>query len=115
MEAIDVILDENLSERSLELGQHLIDRLSSIKSPHTTIKVTGRGLFCSFNIDESHPSGRITAARLCTLLRKRGVLAFSVENRLRLAPPLIISEEDLFTAIDVLERSLKDLIDFEIL
>lgn len=114
MEAIDVVLDEKLPERSLKLGQKLIERLSSIKSPHTTVKVTGRGLFCSFSIDESHPSSRVTAARLCTLLRKRGVLAFSIENRLRLAPPLVIPEEDLFAAVDILEKSLNDLISMEV-
>lgn len=89
----------------------MIKRLSDIKSPHTTVKVTGRGLFCAFNIDESHPSGKVTAARLTSLMRKRGVLAHSVENRVRIAPPLVIEEKDLWDAVDIVEKSLNDLVE----
>ena len=109
-EAVDVVLDEKLSERSALLGQRLIDRLSKIESPHTTIKVTGRGLFCALYLDESHPSKRVTAARLSALMRKRGVLGYSSSNRIRIAPPLTIPEEDLWYAVDVVERSIHDLV-----
>ena len=113
-EAVDVVLDENLTGRSAELGQQLIKRLSNIKSPHTTIKVTGRGLFCALYLDESHSSGRVTAARLAALMRKRGVLGYSSSNKIRIAPPLTISEEDLWHAVDIVERSIGDLAHAEI-
>lgn len=113
MEAIDVVIQEKLPERSLRLGQELIDRLAAIRSPYTNVTVTGRGLFCAFSIDESHPSGGVTAQRLCNLMRQRGVLTYSVANRVRLAPPLVIEEEDLWRAISILETSLSDLIEIE--
>ena len=88
-----------------------MQRLSDIKSPYTTVKVTGRGLFCAFNIDESHPSGKVTAKRLVTLMRKRGILAHSVDNRVRIAPPLMIDEKDLWEGVNIIEVSLNDLVD----
>lgn len=113
MEAIDVVIDEKLPERSLRLGQQLLDRLAAIKSGHTTVSVTGCGLFCAFKIDESHPSGRVTAQRLCNLMKQRGVLTYSVQNRIRIAPPLVIEEEELWRAVEILEKSLNDLVNIE--
>ncbi|KAK4940218.1 hypothetical protein LTR10_019647 [Elasticomyces elasticus] len=109
--AVDVVIDEGLPERSLRLGNALKERLRTINSPYAATLVTGQGLFCAFHIDESHPSGRVTAARLTKLMRQRGVLAYSVANRVRIAPPLVIAEKDLFAGVDILERSLNDLVD----
>jgi ornithine--oxo-acid transaminase len=111
--AVDVVLDEALPARSLRLGELMKARLCSIRSSHTTLEVTGQGLLCALHLDESHPSGRVTAARLAALMQQRGVLAYSVANRLRVAPPLIISEEELMGGLDVLEKSLHDLVHIE--
>lgn len=114
MAAIDVTISENLSDRSRLLGKQLVKRLSSIRSPPmVTTKVTGKGLLCALHIDESHSSGRITAERLSRLMRKRGVIVISAENRLRTAPPLVISEEDLWKGVAILEESLNELVDLD--
>lgn len=108
--AVDVVISEGLAERSRRLGAELKDRLNSISSPYTTVKATGRGLFCALHIDESHPSGRVTAERLSRLMRKLGVVIIAVGNRLRIAPPLVIKEEDLWKGVDILEEALSKLI-----
>ncbi|WAO91475.1 Ornithine aminotransferase [Fusarium falciforme] len=108
--AVDVVISEGLAERSRRLGAELKDRLNSISSPHTTVKATGRGLFCALHIDESHPSGRVTAERLSRLMRKLGVVIIAVGNRLRIAPPLVIREEDLWKGVNILEEALSKLI-----
>jgi ornithine--oxo-acid transaminase len=113
MAAIDVVLLEKLPERSLRLGKQLLDRLNSLKSPHTTVYATGRGLFCALHVDESHPSKRVTAERLGALLRERGVMAVSAGNRVRIAPPLVISEEELWKGVGLLEQALHNIIDWE--
>jgi ornithine--oxo-acid transaminase len=113
IESLNVILDERLAERSLVLGERLKERLLAIRSPHTSVEVTGRGLFACLYIDESHPSGKVTAARLTALMRKRGVLTFSYANRLRLAPPLVISEADLDRAVSIIEGAIHDLVDMD--
>ncbi|KAL6251252.1 hypothetical protein RBB50_001460 [Rhinocladiella similis] len=109
LEAVDVVLDEQLPERSLRLGAALIKRLSAIQTADVKTRVTGSGLFCSFNIEESHPPGRVTAAKLTEFMRKRGVMIYSVENRLRIAPPLTIQEKHLWRGVDILESSLQEL------
>lgn len=75
--------------------------------------MTGRGLLLAVHIDESHPSGRITADRLGRLLRKRGVTVVTAANRVRIAPPAVIEEEDLWKGVDTLEGALRDLLDAE--
>ena len=97
-------------EKSLDLGEKLMRRLSSIKSPYTKVKVTGRGLSSAFSIGGSHFSGLVTASRLPALMRKRGVLTFSVSNRVGIPPPLMIAEKDLWEGFDIPERSLNDLV-----
>lgn len=113
MAAIDVTLSEELPQRSHRLGAQLIERLRSMKTPGVSIRVTGRGLFCALHIDESHPSGRVTAERLSVLMMKRGVIAIPAENRVRIAPPLVITEEDLWKGVEILETALNDLVDLE--
>lgn len=91
-----------------------MDRLRSLKTPpETTIHVTGRGLLIALHIDETHPSGRITAHRLSMLMMKRGVITMPARNRVRIAPPLMISEEDLWKGVKVLEDSLNDLLNVD--
>jgi ornithine--oxo-acid transaminase len=114
MAAIDVVLDEGLPERALRLGAQLRDRLASIKTPpQVNHKVTGQGLLMALHLDESHPSGRVTATRLCKLALKKGLIAIPTQNRIRIAPPLAISEEDLWKGVDILEEALNELVVLE--
>jgi len=111
MAAIDVVLDEGLSNRALRLGALLRERLVSLKAPpQANHKVTGQGLLMALHIDESHPSGRVTATRLCKLALKKGLIVIPTQNRIRIAPPLIISEEDLWKGVDILEAALNELV-----
>ncbi|KAL4971417.1 pyridoxal phosphate-dependent transferase [Aspergillus desertorum] len=75
----------------------------------TKINVTGRGLFCALHFDESSGSGRVMAERLGMLLLKKGLIAIWAENRIRIAPPLVIAEEDLWKGVDIIEKSLHEL------
>lgn len=108
MTALDILLEEELCERSLRLGEQLKTRLQAIMSP-VIISVDGQGLFCSMLIDESHPSGRVTARRLAELLMGRGVLTSAADSRIRVAPPLCIKEEDLWHAVTQIELCIHEL------
>lgn len=104
-EAINVLREERLAEQSAELGHHLITRLKSLRSP--LIKdVRGRGLFVGF---ELHPE-KIKARRFCEALMKRGVLSKEThETVVRLAPPLIITKEQIEWAVEQMEAVLREL------
>jgi ornithine--oxo-acid transaminase len=86
--ALKVIVDEDLSERSAELGACALEYLRKIRSPHI-VEVRGKGLWIGIELN--------TAARpLCEELQRRGVLCKETHDCvIRLAPPLTISKEDL--------------------
>ncbi|OWB63381.1 hypothetical protein B5S29_g4357 [[Candida] boidinii] len=109
--ALDVIKDENLVERAQELGDFLKDELTKLQSESNGMisEVRGKGLLSAIVIDESKTNGR-SAWDLCLLMKNHGVLAKPTHDHIiRLAPPLIISKEDLLKGVDSIRQSLKEL------
>ncbi|KAI3402623.1 CAR2 [Candida oxycetoniae] len=109
--ALQVVKDENLVERSEKLGNFLKSKLEELKDSSNGMisEVRGKGLLSAIVIDESQTNGR-TAWDLCLLMKDHGVLAKPThDNIIRLAPPLVISEEDLLKGIDAIRESLKNL------
>jgi ornithine aminotransferase len=95
-EALAVIEDEHLVERSRELGAHLLWRLRQIGSPLIR-EVRGRGLWVGVEIDP-RASARVIVERMAA----RGVLTKDThETVIRFAPPLTIGREALDWGIDV--------------
>lgn len=102
--SLKVILDEELSRRSDELGTWFLNRLREIGSPHVE-EVRGRGLMIGVVINVS--SG--TARPFCESLQARGILAKETHHQvIRFAPPLTIDQATLEEALvdieDVLTR-----------
>jgi ornithine--oxo-acid transaminase len=96
LEALRVIHDEGLVERSRVLGQHMLARLAAIKSPVVTA-VRGRGLWAAAEINPDIASAR----EFCKRLLAKGVLSKETHKTVvRLAPPLVISSNDLNWALD---------------
>lgn len=104
--AVDVIIDEQLTERTLRLGKELEERLDKIKSPHF-VRWQGRGLFFSLFLHEKPPL--VTGKRWADLLMQRGILTQHYGDKIRIAPPLSIDEADLWAAVDEIEKALNDL------
>jgi len=109
MTALDVLVEERLSERAEALGEKFRRSVRAIGSPLVK-EVRGRGLLNAVVIDESMSTKGRTAWQFCLLLKSRGVLAKPTHvNIIRFAPPLVIEEEDLMKAVGIIEQSLKDL------
>jgi ornithine--oxo-acid transaminase len=111
VEALQVLVDENMASRAFDLGNFFRSKVSQIKSP--LIKaVRGRGLLNAVEIDEKSPR---TAWQICLLLKHYGVLAKPThDNIIRFAPPLVITEEQLMEGISIFERVLREIVDLEI-
>jgi ornithine--oxo-acid transaminase len=94
--ALRVLEDENLVERCRALGKHMMARLRALDLP--AIKaVRGAGLLAGIEIDPAYANART----VCERLVEAGVLSKEThETVIRLAPPLVISKEDLDWAID---------------
>jgi len=91
--SLEVIVEERLPERSLELGKYLLERLQGIDNEHIT-DLRGLGLFVGIELDTD-------ARPYCEALKERGVLAKETHvNVIRLAPPLVITRDELDWAIE---------------
>ncbi|WP_374726242.1 ornithine--oxo-acid transaminase [Bacillus pumilus] len=94
--ALDVLIDEKLAARSMELGEYFKDKLSRIQSP-VIKEVRGRGLFIGMELTEA-------ARPYCEKLKQAGLLCKEThETVIRFAPPLTISKADLDWAIGHIE------------
>jgi ornithine--oxo-acid transaminase len=102
LEALRVIEDEGLVERSRVLGEHMLARLRTIKSP-VLREVRGRGLWAGAEIAPAFGSARVLSERLLA----KGVLTKETHDTvIRLAPPLVIRKDDLDLALDRFEEAL---------
>jgi ornithine--oxo-acid transaminase len=102
VEALRVIVEERLPERSAELGAYALERLRRLDSPHVK-EVRGRGLWIGI---ELHPEAG-GARRFCEALQREGVLAKETHKHvIRMAPPLVITREDLDWSLERIERVL---------
>ena len=102
--SLRVILEEDLSHRSDELGSWFMDELRAIGSPHVE-EVRGRGLMIGVVIKES--SG--TARPYCEALQAKGILAKETHHQvIRFAPPLIIEKSTLEEALVDIRAVLTD-------
>ena len=105
LEALRVIADEGLVERSRVLGDYMLERLRAIRSPVLTA-VRGRGLWAGAEINPRFA----TARRACEALLAKGVLSKETHQTVvRLAPPLVIAREDLDFALDRFAEVIGDL------
>jgi len=107
--ALDILIDERLSERAEALGEIFRSGVRAFNSPLVK-EVRGRGLLNAVVIDESKSKRGRTAWQLCLLLKTRGVLAKPTHmNIIRFAPPLVIEEADLQKCIKIIGETLNDL------
>jgi ornithine--oxo-acid transaminase len=105
LEALHVIRDEGLVDKSRVLGNHMLRRLRAIASPALK-EVRGRGLWVGAEIDPAIASAR----EACERLLAKGVLSKETHRTVvRLAPPLVIAPEDLDWALDRFAEVLRDL------
>lgn len=98
--ALKVLVDENLSERSQQLGTAFLAKLKTINSPHVK-EMRGRGLMIAIELDKK-------ARPFCEALQKEGVLCKEThDNVIRFAPPLVVEEADLDWAFERIKRVLE--------
>lgn len=103
--ALKVLVEENLVERSAQLGHYFMERLRTIQSKHIK-EVRGRGLFIGVELVPEAGGAR----RFCEALAEKGLLCKEThENVIRFAPPLVISREDIDWAFDRIKPVLEEL------
>lgn len=100
--ALDVLVEERLCERAAELGEHLKHRLEHLKTDKVA-RIRCLGLWAGIDIKPEHGPAR----PFCYALKDRGMLCKDTHvQTIRLAPPLVITKEQIDWAIDQLEAVL---------
>ncbi len=98
MAALDVLVEENLIEKSQKMGDYFMNKLKTLSSPMIK-EIRGKGLFIGIELN--------TKARpYCEkLFREYGILVKEThENIIRVAPPLVITKEEVDFAFDALKE-----------
>ena len=107
--ALDVLLEEKLIDNARAMGEVFRERMRRVmaKRPEVVELVRGKGLLNAVVI-KPHADGR-TAWDVCMTLMERGVLAKPTHGDIiRFAPPLVINEEQLHEACDIIEQVILD-------
>lgn len=97
--ALEVIEEEKLAERSLELGEYFLQQLKTINNPIVK-EVRGRGLFIGVELT-------VEARPYCEQLKEVGLLCKETHDTvIRFAPPLIITKEEIDWAVEKIKAIL---------
>lgn len=97
--ALRVLVDEKLIERSAELGAYFVAKLRAMKSPHIK-EVRGKGLWIGVELNKP-------ARPFCEALKQLGVLCKETHDVvIRIAPPLVITREEIDWAVERIEKAL---------
>lgn len=128
--ALEIVRDEDMVNQAQRLGQLFRDGLKALNSPMIST-IRGKGLLNAIVIDESKTGGH-SAWDLCMLMKEKGLLvgrALKIahvkkttgvaddmvkakpthENIIRLAPPLVITEEEIQSALSIIDAAIKEL------
>jgi ornithine--oxo-acid transaminase len=107
-EALQVVMEENLAEKAEKLGELFRAKINDYISQSKVVTlVRGKGLLnaIEINTDEDSKLGW----DICMKLKENGLLAKPTHgNKIRFAPPLIITEEQLLDCIDIITSTLKE-------
>ncbi|XP_055322885.1 ornithine aminotransferase, mitochondrial isoform X2 [Sitodiplosis mosellana] len=99
--ALEVLRDENLAENAERLGEKLRSELRKLPKDMVPI-VRGKGLLNAIVIDE-----RLDAWEVCLKLKENGLLAKPTHGDIiRLAPPLVLTEEQLDECVDIITKTI---------
>ncbi len=102
--ALKVLKDEQLAERAAILGQQLRDELIALNSPFIGL-VRGKGLLNAIIIKHHNPEA---AWELCMEMKEHGLLAKPTHgDKIRLAPPLVITKEQISESVEMIRKSLQ--------
>ena len=106
LEALDLLIDEDLIAHSAALGGWLLVQLADLAARHSLIRaVRGRGLFAGIELDPARADAHLLAEAMAV----RGVLTKDTHGTvLRLAPPLTITQDELAWGLARIEEVLGD-------
>jgi ornithine--oxo-acid transaminase len=99
--ALRVLIEENLAQRSADLGAYFMEKLRTIHSPFVK-EVRGKGLWIGLELNKP-------AREYCEALKDRGVLCKETHDHvIRIAPPLVIRRDEIDWAFERIKSILEN-------
>lgn len=106
IKALEVLKEENMAANAEAMGELLRSELKKLNSPFVSI-VRGRGLLNAIVIKHNNPEA---AWELCLVLKENGLLAKPTHgDKIRFAPPLLITKDQILECVEIIGRSLQTL------
>jgi ornithine--oxo-acid transaminase len=104
--ALTVLKEEKMAANAETMGKIFRSELANLNSPHIKI-IRGRGLLNAIVIQHENPEA---AWELCLQLKENGLLAKPTHgDKIRFAPPLVITAEQIMDCVTIIDKSLKNL------
>lgn len=104
IESLQVLIDEDLAGKAEKMGAYFREQLEKLKSPFIKL-VRGKGLLNAIVINHADKDA---GWNLCMELKKNGLLAKPTHgDKIRFAPPLVISQSQIDEAVEIIAKSLK--------
>jgi ornithine--oxo-acid transaminase len=101
--SLTVLQNEKMADNAALMGELLRNELSNLHSPHINL-VRGKGLLNAIVIDHANKDA---AWELCMQLKENGLLAKPTHgDKIRFAPPLTITKDQLMDCIGIIRKSL---------
>jgi ornithine--oxo-acid transaminase len=101
--ALQVLQEEKMAENAAKMGDYFREKLAELHSPNIEM-IRGKGLLNAIVIRHEHKNA---AWNLCLELKENGMLAKPThEDKIRLAPPLIINQKQLDECVEMIKDSL---------
>ena len=102
--SLKVLKDEKMAENATKMGELFRGELAKLESPFISL-IRGRGLLNAIVIN--HPN-KVAAWDLCMEMMHNGLIAKPTHgDKIRFAPPLIINEEQIMEAVQIIKQSLQ--------
>lgn len=107
MEALQVVIDEELAANALKMGQLFRDKIQEIVDKSSIVRlVRGKGLLNAIEVNAPEESS--LGWDICMKLKENGLLAKPTHgNKIRFAPPLVITEEQLLACVEIIDRTIQ--------
>jgi len=110
--SLGIISDEGLVARAASVGARLKEGLSSLAARHSCMtNVRGEGLFLGFDLVKPgtlEPWSTAECRRLFDATLRRGLVTMAYAPRVRINPPLILTDSEADEALSVLDDSLSE-------
>lgn len=101
--ALGVLRDQNLADNAYQMGQLFRSELEKINTPFISV-VRGKGLLNAIEVTHQNPNA---AWDFCLVLKENGLLAKPTHgNKIRFAPPLIITRDQILESVAIIKKSL---------